>query len=51
MDALKKALADPYYQSDVQPDEAKFIDAAKSFKTVGREELKIENNDVIRKTQ
>lgn len=51
VDALKRALEDPYYESDVLPDEGKFIDAANSFRTCGWEELKIEQGNVLRDTQ
>lgn len=48
LEALKSALNDPYYKSDVEPDEHKFLDASKSMRTMGWEELKIENNKVLR---
>lgn len=48
MDALKSCLNDPYYKSDVEPDEKKFLDAAASRRTVGWEELKIEDGEVLR---
>ena len=48
LDVLKACLSDPYYKSDVEPDEHKFLDAAKSMRTLGWEELKIEDNKVLR---
>ncbi|KAK4494572.1 hypothetical protein PRZ48_013928 [Zasmidium cellare] len=51
VECLKRALEDAYYQSDVLPDEGKFIDAANSFRTCGWEEVKIEVGNVLRETQ
>ncbi|ETS75803.1 hypothetical protein PFICI_12747 [Pestalotiopsis fici W106-1] len=47
LDALKNALADPYYKSHVQPDEAKFIDAKGCYRTFGYEQIYIKDNKVI----
>ena len=41
LDDLKAAFSDPYYKSDVEPDENKFFEASTSVCTVGWEEVKV----------
>lgn len=45
--SLQEALSDPYYRNHVQPDEAVFIDAKNSFRTVGWEESYIEGSKIV----
>lgn len=49
IDALKNAFSDPFYKSNVQPDEAKFIDPISSYRTFGYEERYIEGNKVLKR--
>ncbi|KAF2106979.1 EthD domain-containing protein [Lophiotrema nucula] len=48
VECLQEALDDPYYKGHVQPDEEKFIDANKSYKTCGWEEKYIHDGCVVR---
>ncbi|KAF7527510.1 hypothetical protein G7054_g10423 [Neopestalotiopsis clavispora] len=47
IDALKNALADPYYKSHVQPDEAKFIDAKSCYRMFGYEQVYIKDKQIV----
>lgn len=47
IEALKNALADPYYKSHVQPDEAKFINANGCYRTFGYQQVFIMDNKVV----
>lgn len=47
VEALQNALADPVYRDKVQPDEEAFIDGAKSFRSVGYEQVYIADGKVL----
>lgn len=50
LEALKSALADPYYEEHVVADERTFIDAEKSVKTLGWEKVIIDGGKVVRES-